>query len=197
MRGVFRMRVSGVENVPATGGVVLAPMHRSNFDSVLVGLGLRRPVRFMAKRELYRFRPLAFTLRNAGVFMVNRGQTDTAAVERAVTLLREGEIVVVYPEGTRNRHGTIKPRAGAAWLALQAGVPMVPVAVKGTNAVRAWPPRIPRFQARYGPPLDTRDVDTADQRRAARHLTDRWSVAVTQLQAQIPGAPATSDAAAS
>jgi 1-acyl-sn-glycerol-3-phosphate acyltransferase len=187
LRGVFRMRVSGVEHVPVTGGVVLAPMHRSNFDSPLVGLGLRRPLRFMAKRELYRFRPMAFVLRNCGVFMVDRGQADTAAVDRAVSLLRAGEIVVVYPEGTRNRRGTIKPRAGAAWLALRAGVPMVPVAVAGTDQVRLWPPRIPRFHARFGPPLDATDLLEVDQRRAARLLTDRWSVAVRRLQAEIPG----------
>jgi 1-acyl-sn-glycerol-3-phosphate acyltransferase len=183
--GVFRLRVTGRGNVPATGGLVLASMHRSNFDSIVVGLLFPRPLRFMAKRELYRFAPLAWVLRNAGAFMVDRSATDTAAVEHAISLLRAGEVVAIFPEGTRNRRGASKPRAGAAWIALQAGVPMVPVAISGTDRVRLFPPRLPRFRARYGPPIDTSGLEELDRRRAARHLTDRWSQAVETLRGDL------------
>jgi 1-acyl-sn-glycerol-3-phosphate acyltransferase len=185
VRGLFRLRSSGVENIPATGGVVLAPMHRSNFDSLVVALPLPRPLRFMAKAELYRSRAMAWVLRSGGAFKVERNASDMAAVETAMRLLRAGEIVVIYPEGTRNRRGTVKPRSGAARIALATGTPVVPVAVSGTDRVRLWPPRFPRFEARYGPPLRTDDLAELEDRYAARELTNRWQEAVTAMRADL------------
>ena len=129
IRVVFRLRVEGLDHVPASGGAIVAPTHRSNFDSVVVGVALQRHLRYMAKAELYRSRPFAWLLRSAGAFKVERGKSDIAAVEQAIQMARRGELVCIFPEGTRNRDGTGKPFSGAARMKVAAGVPMIPVAV--------------------------------------------------------------------
>lgn len=182
VRVVFRLRVHGLEHVPATGGAIVAPTHRSNFDSVVVGVALQRHLRFMAKAELYRSRPFAWLLRSAGAFKVERGKSDVAAVEQAIELARSGELVCVFPEGTRNRDGNAKPHSGAARVKLAAGVPMLPVAVLGTDRVRLFPPRLPRFECRFGPALQDDDLAELEDRWKARRLTERWSAAIASLR---------------
>ncbi len=113
-------------------------------------MALHRHLRFMAKAELYRSRPFAWLLRSAGAFKVERGKSDMAAVERAIELARGGELVCIFPEGTRNRDGAGKPFSGAARMKITAGVPMIPVAVSGTDRVRLWPPRLPQFTCAFG-----------------------------------------------
>jgi 1-acyl-sn-glycerol-3-phosphate acyltransferase len=183
---LFRLRVHGVENVPRVGGALVASTHRSNFDAFLLGLPLRgRYLRFMAKAELYRG-PLGWVLRGAGAFRVDRGTGDAVAVQRAIDLARSGELVAIYPEGTRNRGGTrTKIHSGAARIALEAGVPMIPVAVVGTDAVRLFPPRLPRFEAAFGPAIDVSDLGDLELRWAARRLSERWQQAVAELRASL------------
>jgi 1-acyl-sn-glycerol-3-phosphate acyltransferase len=192
VRGVFRMRAEGVEHVPATGGVVIASQHRSNFDAYVIGLPLHRPLRFMAKAELYRLRPMAWILRSGGAFKVEREKSDIAAVDRAIGLLEEGWAVAIYPEGTRGRKGKPppRPRSGAARIAISAGVPMIPVAIRGTDRVRLLPPRFPRFEARFGRPLEVDDLAELPLRDAARALTNRWEAAIAELQAGFESASA-------
>jgi 1-acyl-sn-glycerol-3-phosphate acyltransferase len=146
---LFRLRASGVENVPPEGGFVLAANHTSNFDPWPLGLPLfpRRQLRFMAKSELYWF-PLTPLLNAAGAFPVRRGERDLEAIPTAVELCRAGEVVVMFPEGTRRRKGLRKkhearPHTGVARIALEAGVPLVPAAVKGTDRLsRLGPLRV-------------------------------------------------------
>jgi 1-acyl-sn-glycerol-3-phosphate acyltransferase len=183
IRIVFRLRVEGLDHVPASGGAIVAPTHRSNFDSVVVGVALRRHLRYMAKAELYRSRPFAWLLRSAGAFKVERGKSDIAAVEQAIRMARDGELVCVFPEGTRNRDGTGKPFSGAARMKISAGVPMVPVAVTGTDRVRLFPPRLPRFICAFGAPLQDDDLGELEERWQARRLTERWSAAIGELRA--------------
>ena len=138
LHGLFRLRARGTENIPA-GGFVLAANHVSNLDPWPLGLPIwpRRFLRFMAKSELYWW-PLGHLLNAGGAFPVRRGQADIEAIETAVRLAREGHVVAMFPEGTRRRKGLRKkwearPRTGAARIALEAGVPLVPAATKGTN----------------------------------------------------------------
>ena len=137
--GPFRLRVQGTEHVPATGGYVLACNHLSNFDPWPLGMPLypERWLRFMAKAELYWW-PATYVLDAAGAFPVHRERADVEAVETAVRLAREGNVVVMFPEGTRRRKGLVKrhqarARSGAARIALLAAVPLVPAAVAGTD----------------------------------------------------------------
>jgi 1-acyl-sn-glycerol-3-phosphate acyltransferase len=186
LRLVFRLRVVGLENVPETGPVVLASLHRSNWDTMAVGAPLRhRRLRPMAKIELYRNPLMAWLLRRAGAFPVRRGQGDAEAVATALAILREGGLLAMFPEGTRNPSGKARARSGAARLALAGHAAFVPVAVAGTDDVRLWPPRIPRFRVAYGPPIRLDDLEGAGLRTAADEATERWKAAVAELRAKI------------
>jgi len=183
--GCFRLRARGLDQLPAHGGFVLACNHVSSLDPWPLGMPLwpRRWLRFMAKSELYWW-PLRLVLNGAGAFPVHRGQTDVAAMETAVRLAREGNVVAMFPEGTRRVKGLVKrhearPRSGAARIALDAGVPLVPAAVSGTDRLlRLGPMRIA-----YGAPVDIDDLRGArDRRSAAREATERLMAGITELE---------------
>src|SRR5262249_59114671 len=161
----------GPEHVPARGGFVLASNHLSNFDPWPAGMPVypERWLRFMAKVELYWW-PATYILDAAGAFPVNRGRADVKAIQTATRLAREGNVVVMFPEGTRRRKGLVKKhqaraRSGAARIALDAGVPLVPAAVAGTDRLRGLRPR----RIAHGPPVEVEDlVATGDHRRAGQ-----------------------------
>jgi len=186
--GLFRLRARGSEHVPSEGGFVLACNHVSSFDPWPLGLPLwpRRFLRFMAKSELYWF-PLTLVLNGAGAFPVRRGQADAEAIETAVQLARAGNIVAMFPEGTRRTKGLVKrfearPRTGAARIALEAGVPLVPAAVRGTDHLRRFAP----IAVVYGEPVDIDDLRGAtDVREAAQVATDRLMARIEELEASL------------
>jgi len=156
---LFRLRVQGRENVPESGGYVLACNHLSNFDPWPLGMPLwpQRWLRFMAKSELYWW-PLGRVLDAAGAFPVERGKGDLEAIAKAVELVRSGEVVVMFPEGTRQRKGLRKrwearPHTGAARIAQRAGAPLVPAAIKGTDRLA----RLGPLRVTYGPPVEVTD----------------------------------------
>src|SRR5919201_1143744 len=150
----FRLRRTGQANVPA-GGVILAANHRSFLDPFVIGACVRRPIYFVAKRELFRNRLQAWFLNSLGAFPVRRGESDEQSVATALALLERGEAVVIFPEGTRIRSGSLaKPKRGVGRLALQSGAPVVPVAVTGTErARRGWRIRPVKVSLRFGPHL--------------------------------------------
>jgi 1-acyl-sn-glycerol-3-phosphate acyltransferase len=185
IRGLFRERVRGLENLP-DGGFVLAANHVSNLDPWPLGMPLwpRRQLNWMAKRELYK--PVIGTLISwGGAFPVHRGARDEGAIETAVERVREGEIVVIFPEGTRQRKGLIKrhearPRTGAARVALRAGVPLVPAAIGGTDRIL----RLGPLSVAYGPPVDFSGLD-GDEREAAREATGRLMADIERLKSNL------------
>ena len=177
--GLYRLRAIGKENLPE-GGCVLACNHVSSLDPWALGMPLwpQRFLRFMAKSELY-WPPLSYVLNRVGAFPVRRGQRDVLAIETAVQLARDGHIVAMFPEGTRRRKGLIKrfearPRTGAARIALEAGVPLVPAAVSGTDRLLRFGP----LRVAYGVPIDTTGLD-------AQQATDRLMEAIEQLEASL------------
>ena len=130
---IFRWRVEGVENIPQTGGVLLVANHASYLDPPLLGSAASRPVHFMAKAELFKFPVLSWALPRVKAFPVRRGAADRTAIRTAIELLRQGEVVGIFPEGTRTPTGELlPPQRGAGLIALRAGVPVVPVALVGT-----------------------------------------------------------------
>src|SRR5947208_17195971 len=156
---LYRLRATGLEHVPREGGFVLAANHTSNFDPWPLALPLfpRRWLRFMAKSELYWW-PLGYLLNGGGAFPVRRGEGDADAIAKAVELCRAGEVVVMFPEGTRRRKGLRKkwearPHTGAARIALDAGVPLVPAAVDGTDRLA----RLAPLRVVYGAPIEQSD----------------------------------------
>jgi 1-acyl-sn-glycerol-3-phosphate acyltransferase len=187
VRGLYRLRVEGLDHLPRNGGYVLAANHTSNFDPWPLGLPLwpRRQLRFMAKSEL--FNPLLKPLLiGAGAFKVRRGEADFEAIETAIELCRTGEIVAMFPEGTRQRKGLRKkhearPRTGAARIALGAGVPLVPAAIDGTDRLA----RLGALSVSYGPAVPLDDLDSLDSREAARVATERLMDAIGELRARL------------
>jgi 1-acyl-sn-glycerol-3-phosphate acyltransferase len=186
--GILRLRARGRENLPATGGYVLACNHISNLDPWPVGLPLwpRRWLRFMAKSELYWW-PAKYVLEGAGAFPVRRGLGDLEAIETAVQLAREGHVVVMFPEGTRRAKGLVKrhqarPRSGAARIALEANVPLVPCAVAGTDRLS----RLGPLRVTYGTPLEIEDLrGGGDFRHSSQEATERLMARIVELEATL------------
>jgi 1-acyl-sn-glycerol-3-phosphate acyltransferase len=179
----FRLHTEGRENLPE-GGFVLAANHTSNMDPWPLGLPLwpRRQLRFMAKNELFNpvLKPILYA---GGAFPVRRGTGDREAIERAVELVRDGEIVVMFPEGTRRTKGLRKrfearPHTGAARIALSADAPLVPAAIKGTDRLS----RLGPFRVAYGKPLDLSDLEGLDVKSAANEATERLMTAIDELE---------------
>ena len=184
---LFRLHARGRENLPSAGGYVLACNHVSSFDPWLLGVPLwpRRFLRFMAKSELYWF-PLRLVLDGAGAFPVRRGQADIEAIETAVRLAREGHVIAMFPEGTRRRKGLVKrfqprPRTGAARIALEAEVPLIPAAVKGTDRLL----RLGPLRVRFGAEVELDDLRALDPHAAAQQATERLMARIEELEAAL------------
>ena len=183
VKGLYRLRARGLEHVPP-GGFVLAANHTSNFDPWPLGIPFlpKRQLRFMAKAEL--FNPiLAPILRAGGAFKVRRGEGDVEAMRTAAELAREGEIVVMFPEGTRQKKGLRKkrearPHTGAARIALTARVPLVPAAIGGTDRLS----RLGPLSVAYGEPIDVSDLEGMETKRAASMATDRLMAKIDELK---------------
>ena len=150
----FRVRRLGREHIP-DGGVLLAANHRSFVDPFAIGCCLRRPVYFVAKQELFKNPIVGWFLNCMGAFPVRRGEADEESVETALKLLDRGEAIVMFPEGTRIRAGSLaKPKRGVGRLALQSGAPVVPVAITGSERARSgWKIKPVKVHVRCGPPL--------------------------------------------
>jgi 1-acyl-sn-glycerol-3-phosphate acyltransferase len=184
LHSLFRFRAYGKEHLPAVGGYVLAAGHHSNLDPWAIGLPLwpRRFLRFMAKSELFWF-PLGPFIRACGAFKVRRGKSDQEAIQTAVNLARSGHVIAMFPEGTRRKKGLMKTRqpqshTGAARIALEAGVPLVPVGIRGTDELA----RIGAWRVRYGEAVRVDDLGELDATEAARVATERVMTAIRELE---------------
>jgi 1-acyl-sn-glycerol-3-phosphate acyltransferase len=186
LKVVFRSSATGLEHVPGAGGLVLAANHWSNLDPWPLALPLfpRRYLRFMAKAELFWF-PLSWIITAGGGFRVRRGERDAEAIETAVALCRDGHVVVMFPEGTRRAMGlrkkhepTAKP--GAARIALEARVPLVPAAIAGTDRLA----RVERLRVAFGPPIPLEGLDS-ESRDAAEIATARLMAEIHRLEESI------------
>jgi len=173
----FRMQRIGREHLPRHGALILASNHRSFLDPFVIGTLVRRPVYYMAKRELFEKPWQAYLLNGLGAFPVDRGAGDEAAMDTARAILARGDCVVVFPEGTRMRSpGLGDARRGVGRLALQTGAPVVPVAVVGTDQVRrGWRIRPRKVRLRVGAPLLFPRVESSSRARAATVTACVWA----------------------
>lgn len=162
MRIAFSMQVEGKANIPEEGGVILAANHSSMLDPVVVGCAIDRPIRFMAKRELFDNPFLGMIARGLGAFPVQRGKDDKDAFRQALEVLRSGQVLGMFPEGTRSVDGRLqKAYSGAAVLAEKTDAYLVPVGIVGTNRVMrkgAVLPRGGRIYVRFGKPIIPAEV---------------------------------------
>lgn len=194
-RALFRAKIVGRKNVPPTGPVILASNHLSFIDSVVITLFAPRPVSFLAKDSYFTGTGIKGFLsrtffRGIGAIPVTRGvgQAAQEALDAGLGLLQEGEAFAIYPEGTRSRDGRLyRGKTGVAWLALNAGVPVVPVALSGTDKVQPIGSkgiRPAKVTIQFGEPLNLSRHGKADSGRARRHATDEVMDAIAAMSGQ-------------
>jgi 1-acyl-sn-glycerol-3-phosphate acyltransferase len=146
----FRYRIEGTENIPKAGGAIIAPNHMSFFDPPLAGAAMKRPLYFMAKKELFDVPIFGWTIRQTNAFPVKRGVQDMSAMRHAFCLLEEGHLLLMFPEGTRSKDGKLgKARAGTGMVACNAQVPLVPVKIENTNMMS----KFKKIKIKYGKPI--------------------------------------------
>jgi 1-acyl-sn-glycerol-3-phosphate acyltransferase len=180
----FRGSVEGRQHFPQTGAAILAANHASFLDPILIGMRARRPVRFVVSQEFYADPRLNAILRWFGAIPVGGDAGTIRAFRRIADVIRRGELLGIFPEGGITRDGAMRPfRAGAAVIALRAGVPVVPIHVGGT--FEAWPrvarwPRLAPVSLRVGPPIDVPAQRNPSEAEIAM-LTERIRTAVSGL----------------
>jgi 1-acyl-sn-glycerol-3-phosphate acyltransferase len=167
----FRLRVEGLVHIPKEGGAVLVSNHQSFVDILILGGCMPRHIAFVARDTLAEWRWLAYIMRQCGAVLVRRGTSDRRAMRGMADHLERGDIVVIYPEGTRTRDGSLQVFKGGALLAARmAGVPIIPCGIRG--AFEAWPrgrwiPRPKKIGVRFGPPIDSSAPDAQERLVAA------------------------------
>lgn len=180
----FRMTRVGLEHVPKHGPVIIASNHRSFLDPFVIACMARRPMYYVAKKELFLRSWQGWILNALGAFPVDRGAGDGDMIETAKAILARGDIVLIFPEGTRVRPGALgQPKRGVGRLALETGVPVVPMAVLGTEAIRrGWRIRPHKVRLRAGRPLRFPVVEDPSKALAAA-VTDRiWPCVMLQWE---------------
>jgi cytidylate kinase len=180
-RVLFRVKVKGIENVPPVGGVVVACNHRSNLDPFFLGCACSREIHFMAKAEVWSFKPLGWLVDRLGTFPVRRGEMDRQAVRRAFDILGEGAVLGLFPEGRRQREkdvGEIRP--GVGLFSLRENVVTIPAVIRGSDRIiRHHVLCFPRVTVTFGPPLDLPGEEVARSKRtfaATQRLVDAFHV---------------------
>jgi 1-acyl-sn-glycerol-3-phosphate acyltransferase len=180
----FRMSRIGREHIPDKGPVIIASNHRSFLDPFVIGTMARRPMYYVSKSELFAHRWQSWILSSLGAFPVVRGSGDKDMIDTAKAILARGDILLMFPEGTRIRPGSLaKPKRGVGRLALETGAPVVPCAVIGTETVRrGWRIRPHKVRIRAGRPLRFPAVDEPSPALAAA-VTDRiWPCVMLQWE---------------
>ncbi|HMT31022.1 MAG TPA: lysophospholipid acyltransferase family protein [Dermatophilaceae bacterium] len=205
---IYRPRVTGLANVPRDGGVIIASNHLSFIDSFAIPLVAPRQVSFLAKDDYFTGEGIVGQAKRAffegvGAIPVDRESSRAAqeSLDVALAALRAGKAFGIYPEGTRSRDGRLyRGRTGVAWLALTAGVPVVPVGLRGTENIQpvgASFPRLAKVSVAFGPPIHPESYTGMPQGRARRELTNDVMDAIATLSGQDradeynspPGAP--------
>lgn len=151
-----RCQVKGRENVPKQGPLLIVANHLSLADPPLLSLSLGRRVIFMAKKELFHFRLIAYFFRSFGAFPVHRGQLDRQALRQAQQVLADGQALVMFPEGMRSRSGRLRPAfSGVALIASRSSAPILPVGISGTERLEhiSWLWHRPRITVNIGHPF--------------------------------------------
>jgi 1-acyl-sn-glycerol-3-phosphate acyltransferase len=159
-RTYFRMHIEGADHIPAEGPAIVAPNHKSFWDSFFIAVCTRRHVRYMGKSELFKGLHGRLLVR-LGAFPVRRGQSDQDALETARTILRQDGLLALFPEGTRIRdpEGLGEPKRGAGRLALETSAPIVPCAITGTDHLFAGPlPKPKRVQVAFAEPIPVSEL---------------------------------------
>ncbi len=191
LRWYLHLQVEGIENVPTSGGAVLASNHLAFIDSTLLPLLLDRPVYYLGKADYFKSWHTRWFFEGVGVIPTHRGGGDKAqeALEAGMGVVRRGDLLGIYPEGTRSLDGRLyRGKTGPVRIALEVGVPIVPCGIIGTR--EAQPPgayvlRRHPARLRYGRPLDfSRYADQRDDPFVLRSATDELMYEIMLLSGQ-------------
>lgn len=186
-KSFWRLTIEGREHIPKSEPFVLAPVHRSNVDTVFVSTITRRRMRFMGKDSMWKIRFFGAIWTALGAFPVRRGSADREALRRCIEVIEQGEPVVIYPEGTRQTGPEVRPLfEGAAYIATRTGVPIVPVGIGGSEKAM---PKGSKFlypvkvHIVVGAPLrpEVPEEGKRASRRSVRELTDRLHTEIQKL----------------
>jgi 1-acyl-sn-glycerol-3-phosphate acyltransferase len=177
-RGLFKIRYSGIENIPQTGGLIIASNHQTYIDPFWLSIPIKRPLRFLAWDAAFDWPLVGKLIQLFGAWPLQIERSDPAAIRRTLQWLREGEAVVIFPEGARGRAdgSMLRFKGGAVRLALEAEVPILPVTIRGAH--RVWPagqpiPRLGTVVVTYHPLLHVKLKPGEETRACARRESDR------------------------
>lgn len=166
LKTLWRLRAVGRENVPRTGPLIIASNHRSYLDPPALGVALPRPLWYMAKQELFEVPLLGPTIRATNAYPVDRSRGDVTAIKRSVEQLRAGNAIAIFPEGGRNKDGSLPTRPGVALLASLSGAPVLPAYIDGTMGTRQFRPITVVFGEPFFP---------GGGRKASREDLTKWT----------------------
>ncbi len=174
---VYRVRYTGRENIPATGGVLVVSNHQSHFDPPLVGIGCWRRMNYVARESLFSFRPFGWYLKSVGAIPIDRDGLGLSGIKESLKLLKKGEMVLIFPEGTRTRDGEVGPfRPGFTTLAARSNAAILPVAIEG--AFQVWPkskkfPGLGKIRVHFGVPIPHAEIAGRDERELLAEVQRR------------------------
>lgn len=186
---LFRVRVWGRGNVPEVGGALIVSNHQSFFDPVLIGLGLGREVDYMARASLFRNALFRRLIRSLNAFPIKREGVDVAAMREAIARIRQGRLVLIFPEGTRTRDGSLNPiRRGLTLVSERAQAPIVPALIQG--AYQAWPRgsrmfRPHRIGVAFGRPISVEEQSRMSSEELAAAVAEQWNALRSRLESYV------------
>ncbi|WML45129.1 lysophospholipid acyltransferase family protein [Neobacillus sp. PS3-40] len=165
LKSIYRFEIEGLEHIPAEGGVLICSNHINNFDPPVVGFSIPRPVYFMAKEELFSVPVLGWAIRKSNAFPVKRGMSDRDALRKGLTILKEGNILGLFPEGTRSKTGELgKGLSGAGFFASRSNAMVVPCAIIGPYKI------FHKIKVVYGKPIEITEM--RKQKASAEEVTE-------------------------
>jgi 1-acyl-sn-glycerol-3-phosphate acyltransferase len=177
-RGFWKLKLNGLENIPQQGGVLIASNHQSYLDPFLIGVAIKRPLRFLAWSEALEWPIAGKMMRLMGAWPLQLQGSDPAAIRRSIQWLRDNGALVIFPEGGRGlpNGSMVRFKGGAVRLALEADVPILPVTIRGAN--RVWPagqlmPRMGKVEVVYHPLHRVKQLEGEETRECARRESDR------------------------
>jgi 1-acyl-sn-glycerol-3-phosphate acyltransferase len=159
---IFRMKIYGRENIPASGRLILCSNHLSYIDPVMMGLCIKRQICYMAKAQLFTNKFVTAVVTWFNAYPVNTGAFDRQAIRNSVVILNAGQIIGLYPEGTRSTDGIVREgHQGVGLISVMAGSPVLPVAITGSNMIIQKPHKrlfFPQIRIAFGKPIDTTSI---------------------------------------
>jgi 1-acyl-sn-glycerol-3-phosphate acyltransferase len=184
--GLYRCRVKGAAHLPRTGPVMVIMTHKAFWDPVIAGMIFDRPLRFMAKKELFVNDAASRFITSLGAFPLDRGAGDRAALTTALEILKRGEILLMFPEGHRQRDDAVHDfLPGVGMIALRSGAPVIPLALDGTQyMLRDGKLGLPALRGLVGPPVDLGDITTRNSKayqEAARRMHETMAALYARL----------------